>query len=329
MDIHELQKISGSYTAARTLQVACDLKLFDVLASESRTSKGIADALKTDPRATELLCNALAGMELLEKRGGHFTNTEVSQKYLVTSAPLYYGWIIRHASRLWEGWGRLEESVRSGKPLKWKDSSERTDEETETFIMGMHSIIVVRGDADLMAEKLDLEKVGKILDLGGGPATFSIVFCERFKDLEATVFDLPETIKIARRNLSRYPDVSDRIDLVEGDFLTDNLPGGFDLVLVSNIIHMCNEGQNEALMNKVFKSLNSGGRVIVKDHILNDDLTKPPFAAIFSLNMLLHADGRDYSASEIKGWLTNAGFSKTDTIDLPDETPYGVVFGIK
>ena len=80
MNFKDLSGIVGAYKASRILHVAAELKIFDVVASEARTAGGIAEVLKTEPRATELFCNALAGMGLLEKTDGKFRNSEVSQR---------------------------------------------------------------------------------------------------------------------------------------------------------------------------------------------------------------------------------------------------------
>lgn len=329
MNFEELRKLTNAYMPARLLQVAVKYDLFDILASESRTANGIAEVLKTEERATELFCNALAGMGLLEKRENKFSNTEVSQKYLVSAAPLYWGWIVKHNYPIWDSWGKLEDVLKTGESLANKMDRQFVDKDHENFIMGMHSIVTARGDADLMAEKLDLTNCKKMLDLGGGPGTFPIAFCKKCPELKATIFDLPETEKIAKKNLSRYSEVKDRIDFISGDFLEDDLPAENDLVFISNIIHMLNEEQNAKLMEKAYKALNSGGMVVVKDHIMNEDLTKPEFGAIFSIHMLIHTQGRDYNTKEISDWLTSAGFSTISEMDLPKDTPFGVVVGNK
>lgn len=329
MNFQDLRRLTDSFMQVRTLQVATELKLFDVLASEARTAVGVAEALHLEPRATELFCNALTGMGLLEKRDKTFINSGLAERYLVTSAPQYYGWIIRHNTNLWENWGRLSESLKNGKPITDRKTARRDDVEWEDFIMGMHSIIVARGDAKLLAEKVDASECQKMLDLGGGPGTFAITFCETYPNLSANLFDLPEALKVARKNVDRYSEVRDRMNLVEGNFITDQLPGGNDLILASNIIHMYNEADNAALMKKAVDTLNPGGRILVKDHILNDDLTLPMNGSVFSLHMLLHTEGRDYGYHEIKKWLEDAGCSDVSLLDIPDETPYGVVVGVK
>ena len=92
---------------------------------------------------------------------------------------------------------------------------------------------------------------------------------------------------------------------------------------------MFNEEDNASLMKKAVASLNNGGRILVKDHILNEDLTLPPYGSVFSLLMLLHAEGRDYGYHEVKKWLEDAGCGEVFLLDLPVDTPYGVVVGVK
>jgi predicted O-methyltransferase YrrM len=327
MDFAELRKLTNAYMPARLLQVAVKLNLFDVLASESRTSKGIADVLKTEKRATELFCNALAGMELLEKREGIYSNTELSQKYLVSSAPLYWGWIVKHNYPIWDSWGKLDEVLKSGTPAVNEADRRYTEEDHENFIMGMHSIVTARGDADFMAERLNLSGCKKVLDLGGGPGTFSIGFCSKYPDIHATIFDFSETEKMFRKNISRYPDVKEGLDFVAGNILTDPLPTGYDLVFISNIIHSMSEEQNALMMKKAFDSLNPGGQIVIKDHVMSEDLTKPVEGAVFAIHMLIHTPGRDYSFKEISAWLTDAGFSNITSLNLPKDIPFGIVVG--
>lgn len=329
MNFQELRNLTDSFMAARILQVATELKLFDITASEARTAKGIADTLKTDVRATELFCNALSGMGFLEKREGKFSNTEASQKYLVTSSPLYWGWIIRHNYNAWKTWGHLEEVLKTGKSYVKKVDREYTDEDHENFIMGMHSIVSVRGDADLMADKLDLQECKSVLDLGGGPGTFSISFCRKHPNLKAVIFDFPETEKVFRKNISKYPDVKDRLSFISGDMLVDNFPRGFDLVFISNIIHSMTEEQNILIMKKAYEAIRPGGKIVVKDHIMDEDMTTPANGAIFSIHMLIHTKGRDYSFNEVSNWLTVAGFSDIKTQGLPADTQYQVVIARK
>jgi SAM-dependent methyltransferase len=109
-----------------------------------------------------------------------------------------------------------------------------------------------------------------------------------------------------------------RIDLRAVDYLAGELPGPVDAIFMSNIIHSESEPVNEALMAKCFRALAPGGRLAVKDHIMNRDLTEPAAGAVFSLYLLLTTRGRDYSFDETAGWMRAAGFVEIQMATLPN-----------
>jgi len=57
--------------------------------------------------------------------------------------------------------------------------------------------------------------------------------------------------------------------------------------------------------------------MIIKDHIMNADLTAPRPGAIFALYLLLTTRGRDYSFDEVSRWLGDAGFVDIRHEELP------------
>ena len=118
------------------------------------------------------------------------------------------------------------------------------------------------------------------------------------------------------------------IMLIAGDYRKDPIPGTYDAILLSNIIHGENFARNQDLIRKLSASLTPGGRIIVKDHILDDTRAAPAAGAIFSLLMLLTTDGgRCYSFREIKGWMEQAGLSNIQQIDLPSPLTSALVIG--
>jgi hypothetical protein len=154
-----------------------------------------------------------------------------------------------------------------------------------------------------------------MIDIGSGPGTYPIKFLKKYPQLKITIFDLPGTLMITRRVLQKEG-MSGKMEIVEGNYNTDEIPKGFDVVFLSNIIHSESEENNRRLMSKIYKTLNSVGEVIIKDHILDDTLTSPAVGAIFSIQMLLATGGRDYSFEEVRSWLEDAGFEKPAWIKL-------------
>ncbi|MCH8029747.1 MAG: methyltransferase domain-containing protein [Candidatus Dadabacteria bacterium] len=326
MEFSDIAEMSSAFWGSRILHVAVKLGVFDTLEEESMTVDEAARALGTEGRATWLFFNALVALKLLHKEGQSYSNTDAASKYLVKTSPRYFGHMVLFEESLWELWGRLENSLKTGEPSRKPDMFQDLEENTERFIMAMHSLVSARGDDAVLASMLGLGGVKTVLDVGSGPGTYPITFLNKFPHLEITIFDLPGTLAVTRRVLSGQG-MEGRIKLLEGDYITDDLPGGFDLIMLSNIIHGESEEVNRSLMGKIYKSLNPGGRLVIKDHILNDDMTSPAVGAIFSIQMLLSAKGRDYSFTEVKEWLHCCSFKNIEWVRLEHPINSSLVIG--
>ncbi len=311
--------MAGGHAEARAIQVALKLGLFDVLARGALDETSLAREIGSDARATGLLANALAAVGLIDKSDGHFTLTDSARRYLLRESSEYLGGMILFDAELWDLWGRLEDSIRTGKPARTPDMFQGTPEEAARFIRAMDSLVRARGDAAWVAENLDLREVHSIADLGGGPGTYLAAMLKRWPHLRASIWDLPATLSVAQEILAeREPAVHDRVALMNVDYLKDQLPQGWDAIFMSNIIHSEAEETNSALIRKCFDALTPGGMLIVKDHIMHRELTHPVAGAVFALYLLLTTNGRDFSFDEVCSWMRDAGFHDLEERELPN-----------
>lgn len=310
--------MASGHAEARAIQTALKLGMFEALGASELDEASLARAMGTEPRATGLLANALTALGLLAKDAGRFTLTDPARRYLLQSSEQYLGGMILFDEALWEVWGRLEDSIRSGQPARIPDMFQARPQDTSRFIRAMDSLVRARGDAAWVAANLDLSGVGIIADLGGGPGTYVAAMLKRWPAMRAAIWDLPATLEAARRILAeREAEVMGRIDLVSVDYLRDDLPGRCGALFMSNIIHSENEETNAALMKKCFAALNPGGMLVIKDHVMNRALTEPAAGALFALYLLLTTRGRDWSFEEISRWLCDAGFDEINEGRLP------------
>lgn len=328
MNFSELAGLAGGYAEARAIQAAVELGLFDAL-ENWKSAEDVTRTIHCDRRATGLLLDALAAIGLLEKKGSLYSLNETSAAYLLKSSPKYLGGMIAFDAALWEHWGGLEDAVRTGKPARPPDMYQGGEEETRRFIGAMDSLVRARGDAGAVLERLDLSAVEKMLDVGGGPGTYPIAFCRQHPELRAAIFDLPATLRATERFV-RAANLGDRIDCVPGDYRSGAIPGKYQLVFLSNIIHGEGAEENARLTAKLSGCLEKDGRIVIKDHILDDSLTAPASGAVFSLLMLLTTGaGRCYSFTEVRGWLEKAGFREIREIRLPAPLTSSLVVGTK
>ena len=329
MNFSQLMALASGHAEARILQTAVSLGIFETMGDAPQTTEAVASTLSLEPKATELLLNALSALNILEKDGKSFSLTDAVRSYLLRTSPQYLGGMILFEDLSWQSWTKLPDAIRTGKPARDADMYQEDSRETEVFINAMDSLVKARGDAEAMATALDWQNIRDVLDVGSGPATYPIALCKRFPHLQATIFDLPGTLKITDRYV-RQAHLSDRITLVPGDYRKDPVPGQYDLIFLSNIIHGENERQNGALIGKLSQNLKAPGRIVIKDHVLDESHAHPAVGAIFSLLMLLTtAGGRCYSFSEIKNWMELAGLSQIHQVELPPPLTSSLVIGVR
>jgi len=309
MDFAELSALASGHAEARAIQTALKLGIFELLESSPLDDAGLAAAISANRRATALIANAMVALGLLDKRANRYALTETSRRYLLRSSAEYLGGLILFDESIFGTWTHLEQTIRSGAPARPTDMFQNRPEETERFIRAMDSLTRARGDPSYVADRLDLSRVSTLADIGGGPGTYALAMLHRWPRLRAAIYDLPATLEVARSILAeREPAALARIDLVRFDYLYDEIPGQYGALFMSNIIHNEDETDNARLFRKCFRALEPGGLMIIKDHIMNADLTEPRPGAIFALYLLLTTRGRDYSFDEVSRWLRDAGF---------------------
>jgi len=318
MDFAELAALASGHAEARAIQTALKLGIFDMLEPAPLDDTELAAAISANRRATALIANAMVSLDLLDKRANRYTLTDVSRRYLLRSSPEYLGGLILFDEAIFQIWTNLEQTIRSGLPARPTDMFQSRPAETERFIRAMDSLTRARGDAAYVADRLDLSKVSMVADLGGGPGTYVVAMLHRWPHLRAAIYDLPATLEVSRKILAeREPAALERIRLVRVDYLYDEIPGPCGALFMSNIIHNEDETDNAQLFRKCFRALEPGGLVIIKDHIMNAELTQPTPGAIFALYLLLTTRGRDYSFDEVSRWLSDAGFVEIRHEALP------------
>ena len=305
----ELSAILGKARAfweARILMTAAEIDVFSLLLDTPKTSAQLSRELSSDQRATEALLNALVALGLLVKTERTFRVRPGFERFLSSSASETVLPVIRHMAQLWDSWGRLTEIVRTGEARRSVEELERDEQGVRAFIGAMHTIGL--GLARSVVARLDLSGRRNLIDVGGGSAVYTIAVLQAAPEMRATVFDRPLVTEVARQRLAEEG-MSDRVELVNGDFYVDVLPAGHDLALLSAIIHQNDAEQNIELYRKVFDALVPGGTLVVRDFVMSEDHTEPPDGTFFAINMLVNTPGGStYSFEEISENLEAAGF---------------------
>ncbi len=321
----KLLRVSGQYWETCTLHAGVKLDVFSAIGSERRTAGDVAAQIDADPRATEMLLNALTAMALLAKSGSTYANSEISATFLTKDSPRYIGYMIMHHYHLVESWSRLDEAVKTGRSIRSRTPFSDEDKR-ESFLMGMFNLAM--GIAPKVSRQIKLAGRRHLLDLGGGPGTYAIHFCLENPALTATVYDLPTTRPFAEKTIAGFG-LSGRIRFMPGDYVDGEISGAYDVAWLSHVLHGESPGACRQMIEKTVRVLNPGGLLFVHDFILTNDMDGPLFPALFSLNMLLGTDaGQAYSEKQIMDMLSDAGL--TDIRRIPVDTPNdsGIITGV-
>jgi ubiquinone/menaquinone biosynthesis C-methylase UbiE len=292
---------------ANILLAALELKIFTVLDKALLSAKVIARKAKSQPWETEQLLNALVAMGALAKKNGLFKNTSETYKHLCEKSPHYKKGFVRLRQENRDEWAGLLETLRNG-----RDPSSHEEEDDPGFRWFFTHAMHERSElySGKVAEIVARKPVGRLIDLGGGPGSYSAAILRKDKKASATLLDRKVTLEVAKEILSSSSKTFSRFDFLEGDLFDAEYGKNYDTVFFSNILHIYNPEENKTLFKKIHRALVPGGRFILVDLFLRENKTDPYDAALFSLTMLMFtATGKTYTFKETEALLKATGFT--------------------
>lgn len=250
-------------------------------------------------------------LELLVVDDGRYANSAPARRFLDSSSDDYRGHVIELARWWWTRWSELTRVVQSGESVDGPPAEILRD-----FTLAMHEGKPDAGNR--LVGMLDLHGVERIVDLGCGPGTIAEALAVALPDAQVVCVDREEVLEVAGERLPAEL-LDKRVALVPRDLFTEGIPlagdrpGAYDLAVLSSIVHLHDEEQNKDLLGRVYDALEPGGRVVIRDFLVDEEGIEPVDAALFALTMLVSTrDGRCYSFAQIKQWLNDAGFGEVE-----------------
>jgi hypothetical protein len=328
MDPTSLIRLSTAYWESQVLLTANRMGVFRTLAATSLALPEIATALGTHPHPTAFLLKACVALGLLEVAGDRYRNSALSTTFLVPSSPAYMGNAIRYSDDLYDIWGQLERALRDNRPVIPPATHLGDDpEKTRHFVFGMHNRALGIGQA--LVGLVNLDGCQRLLDVGGGPGTYSALLTRRYPGLHAQVLDLPQVVAIATEIMASMA-ATDCVTTLAGDYHTTPWPGSQDAVLISGVLHRETTTTCRDLITRARDCLTAGGQLIVADVLTDAGGVSPTFATLFGLNMLLTTqDGGVHADADVADWMRQASFTSVAIRPFPPPMPHRVVVGVK
>ena len=296
------------------LATSLELDVFTHMGKRVWTPKVLAKALGANDRAVEFLLRNLHTVGLVFKQGAAYGVGPLGRTYLNRNSPDYQGAYLDLIVQQWQSWAQLKTVIRNPEPIENNDPASR-----RSFTWAMHQRSLK--PAREVAAQLNLKNVTSLLDVGGGPGTYALEFFKKHPKLHAGIWDREDALDVARQ-IAEPLRHGARLSCHAGDLFDDPVPGTFDVMWVSNVVHMFSPVENRTLFYKLRRAIPPGGRILIQDTFL---MNRPGFNALetnlFAITMLLYSRaGNTYSAQEVQRWLTICGFHQPRCLQLKKGT---------
>lgn len=312
--------VVAGYWQARILLTAVESDVFTELSASPATAEELGKRLGLTMPATGDFLVGLVHLGLLEVTDGMFTNTAVSERFLVRGRAEYLGGYLRFCDKeLNPAWDGLSTTLRTGRPHNPAaiegnpyDTLYRDAEATDAFLDSMD---LLNTPVALGMSRLDWSPYTSFVDVGGARGNFAHHVVARNPHLTGTVFDLPPLEQAFIRHMAELGAPSS-LSFRGGDFFKDKLPEA-DVLVFGHVLHNWGEEDRVRLLRSAYEAVRPGGAVFVYDPMAGGD--KPPMNAVLA-SLAMHVwsrGGHEYSVAECHGWLGEAGF-RPETVEVAD-----------
>ncbi len=303
------QMLSG-YWISQSLYVAAKLKLADRVQAAPRTAAELARETNVQPQPLYRVLRALASVGCFaEDDQGRFGLTPLAECLLDRPGS-------QHALALMMGeehylaWGRLLDSVRTGKPafdavfgkpvFEYLSAHPEQAKIFDAAMTGVHG-----SETQAMLDAYDFSGIGTLVDIGGGNGTVIATVLKAHPTVKGILYDLPGVIGRARDALAAAG-LAGRCTPMAGSFF-ESVPAGGDAYLLRHIIHDWDDEKAVTILRNIRRVLGPAGKLLVVESVIQPG-NDPDFAKLLDLTMLVIPGGQERTAEEYRTLYARAGF---------------------
>jgi len=311
----------------QALYATAALGIADALGSGTKDGGALAAAVGAEAASLRRLLRALVSLGVVdEELEGRFRLTPLGALLRadvpdsLRAAVLLYG-----GRRHWTSWGRLTDSVRTGKPAfgapapdVFVEMARRDPEGAALFNDAMTALSGPVRAAVLDA--YDFSRFRSVVDVGGGHGALLSSLLIAHPDLRGVLFDIAPVIDGARAPIAAAG-LADRCELVAGDMFAA-VPRGGDAYLLKWVVHDWDDEASVRLLTRCREAMAAHARLLIVERVVPEagaavETARASFLS--DLNMLVLSGGRERSEAEYRGLLSAAGLDLVRIV--PTTTP--------
>lgn len=314
-------ELLGACVPSTTFGLALELGLFWKLADKASTVEQLARELDIPLNRCRYWVDLLVDLELLRNEGNTYSISEAASTAVLSSLSRN-AWC-ELASQARESYRKLTNlpevihepgSALAAQGIEHRTYVQELKDGPEKARRFTHMLLEIHQPlARSLAEVFTMDGRQRLMDLGGGSGIMSNAILSRNPGVSSTIVDTENVCNVGKEITKGFP-TADRISHYVADFMTDDLPKGFDVVLECDVCVY-----EEELFRKLQNCLNPGGRLVIVDQFAPEPGVVPPGRppAWGFLGSLEDPTFSFATSAEVRETLARSGFRFRNETELP------------
>ncbi len=319
----------SAHELTAAIRAGVELEVFTAIGEGKTTAESIAARTRASPKGIRILCDYLTVSEFLVKSGANYSLHPDTAPFLDKRSPAYMGGAIQFllGETLLQSFAGLTAAVRKGGTVMGGQGTMDPDHPVwRDFARAM--VPMMAAPAEFIARTVATSGPVRVLDIAAGHGLFGIAMARHNPQAEVVAVDWEAVLDVAREH-AQAAGVAARHHTLPGSAFEVEFGQGCDLALFTNFFHHFDIPTCETLMRKAHAALKPDGRAVTLEFVPDDDRVSPPPAAMFALTMLATtSDGDAYTLREYETMFVNAGFPRSEAVDVP-QSPHRVIVSYK
>lgn len=320
-DIECMHNYIAGPAVSSAVYVAAKLGIADQLMAANLSIEELADKLQVDQTSLYRLMRALTCIDIFkEVQPGIFALTPMAATMCSDTTTSLRGLIILWGDSWYKTtWSGLLHTIQTGEPyfvthfgMEFFPYIKQNPEANHNFNAAMTSLSSISNFT--ISKMVDFSQSQHIVDVGGGEGGLLAAILQRYENMRATLFDLPETIQSAKSMIAQL-NLADRCEMQAGDFFKE-VPSGADTYIIKHVLHGLNDDQSVNVLNSIKKAAQQHARILIIEMMMPES-NKPSYSKFNDLGMmLLSKTGKERTKLEFENIIHNANLTLRSITEL-------------